>query len=128
MSIQKLSQKLSQSRISQKFSYFLPIALVSCSLAIALPVIAQSIPNQISSPNIIYVNPQTGSDRPESGSNSQPFKTITYAITRSQISQPTIIQLADGKYSKLTGEKFPIRLRPNITLRGNETNKGNFLE
>ncbi|WP_271252375.1 DUF1565 domain-containing protein [Pseudanabaena sp. Chao 1811] len=108
--------------------YLLPIVILSPSLAIATPVIAQSqvSPSSQSSPqatqNIIYVNPQTGSDRPDQGSNIAPFKTITYAISRAQAGQ--IIQLAYGTYSNATGEKFPIRVRPNVTLRGNEAEKG----
>ena len=124
--------KMSIRQISQGFSfqgfYLLPIMILPLSLAIATPVIAQSQVSQSSqiSPqvtqNIIYVNPQTGSDRPELGSNVAPFKTISYAISRAQAGQ--IIQLAYGTYSSATGEKFPIRLRPNVTLRGNETTKG----
>ena len=124
--------KMSIRQTSQGFSfqgfYLLPIMILPLSLAIATPVIAQSQVSQSSqiSPqvtqNIIYVNPQTGSDRPELGSNVAPFKTISYAISRAQAGQ--IIQLAYGTYSSATGEKFPIRLRPNVTLRGNETTKG----
>ncbi|BBC25079.1 parallel beta-helix repeat-containing protein [Pseudanabaena sp. ABRG5-3] len=124
--------KMSIRQTSQGFSfqgfYLLPIVILSPSLAIAPPVIAQSqVPQSTqSSPqvtqNIIYVNPQTGSDRPEQGSNIAPFKTITYAIGRAQAGQ--IIQLAYGTYSSATGEKFPIRVRPNVTLRGNEAEKG----
>jgi len=108
--------------------YLLPIVILSPSLAISTPVIAQSqvSPSSPNSPqvtqNIIYVNPQTGSDRPDQGSNIAPFKTITYAISRAQTGQ--IIQLAYGTYSNATGEKFPIRVRPNVTLRGNEAEKG----
>ncbi|MFN9146227.1 MAG: DUF1565 domain-containing protein [Pseudanabaena sp.] len=108
--------------------YLLPIVLLLPSLAIATPVLAQSqiSPSLQNSPQvtqkIIYVNPQTGSDRPDHGSNIAPFKTITYAISRSQAGQ--IIQLAYGTYSNATGEKFPIRVSPNVTLRGNEGEKG----
>jgi len=134
MSIRHISPQ-----ISQRLSHFLPIAFLLPSLlssfAIALPSTAQTQANQNSlqnlqtvkqsiPPNILYVNPQTGIDHPESGSSKQPFKSITYALTRTQIGQLTIIQLADGKYSSATGEKFPISLRPNLTLRGNEKNKG----
>jgi len=113
--------------ISQNLICLLPMVSLLPSVAIATPVIAQTPQNpqainQNTSQNIIYVNPQTGSDRPELGSNVAPFKTITYAISRAQAGQ--IIQLAYGTYSSATGEKFPIRLRPNVTLRGNEPAKG----
>ncbi len=122
VSTKDLVFKMSFHQISQRLSYCLPIACLALSWATALPAIAQSPVTQNS---ILYVNSQTGSDRPEfGGSNQQAFKTITYAISRAKVGQPTIIQLAEGKYSIATGEKFPIRLRPNLTLRGNETNKG----
>lgn len=117
--------KTFQGFIFQNLIYLLPIAILSPTLAITSPVAAQSQASP-SSPaitqNIIYVNPQTGSDRPEQGSNTAPFKTITYAISRAEAGQ--IIQLAYGTYSSATGEQFPIRLRPNVTLRGNEATKG----
>jgi len=96
----------------------LPIAILSPSFAIA----QTPQTSQAATQNILYVNPQTGNDRPEQSSNVAPFKTISYAISRAQSGQ--IIQLAYGTYSSATGEKFPIRLRPNVTLRGNETTKG----
>jgi len=111
-------RKTFQGFIFQDLIYLLPIAILSPCLAIASPAIAQTQTSQ----NINYVNSQTGSDRPELGSNVAPFKTISYAISRAQSGQ--IIQLANGTYSSATGEKFPIRLRPNVTLRGNEAVKG----
>ncbi len=112
-------RKTFQGFIQQSFGYLLPI--LTPSLAIVAPVIAQSSQNI---QNIIYINPQTGSDRPNQGSNIAPFKTITYAISRVRSEQSTIIQLANGTYSSATGEQFPIKLRPNMTLRGNEATKG----
>ncbi|WP_103667682.1 DUF1565 domain-containing protein [Pseudanabaena sp. BC1403] len=117
--------KTFQGFIFQNLIYLLPIAIFSPSIAIATPAIAQSQTTQSSlttQQNIIYVNPQTGSDRADQGSNTNPFKTITYAISRAQAGQ--IIQLAYGTYSSATGEQFPLRLRSDVTLRGNEANKG----
>ncbi|MCA6501167.1 MAG: DUF1565 domain-containing protein [Pseudanabaena sp.] len=117
--------KTFQGFIFQNLIYLLPIAILSPTLAIASPVVAQSQTLTSSSAiaqNIIYVNPQTGSDRPEQGSTVAPFKTVTYAMSRAQTGQ--IIQLAYGTYSSATGEQFPMRLRPNVTLRGNEATKG----
>ena len=125
-------RKTFQGFIFQDFIGLLPVIILSPSLAIATPAIAQSqMPQsqqnnkqvtQNITQNIIYVNPQTGSDRPEQGTNIAPLKTITYAISRVQSGQ--IIQLANGTYSQATGEKFPIKLPANVTLRGNEANKG----
>ena len=117
--------KTFQGFIFQNLIYLLPIAILSPTLAIASPVAAQSQTSTSSSAiaqNIIYVNPQTGSDRADQGSNTAPFKTITYAISRAQTGQ--IIQLAYGTYSSATGEQFPLKLRSDVTLRGNEANKG----
>ena len=117
--------KTFQGFIFQNLIYLLPIAILSPTLAIASPVVAQSQTLTSSSAiaqNIIYVNPQTGSDRPDQGSTVAPFKTVTYAMSRAQTGQ--IIQLAYGTYSSATGEQFPMRLRPNVTLRGNEATKG----
>ncbi|PZO43502.1 MAG: hypothetical protein DCF19_06085 [Pseudanabaena frigida] len=114
-------RKTFQGCVFQSFNYLLPLIILSPCLAIATPVSAQS---QSVTPNILYVNPQTGSDRPDRGTNIAPFKTITYAISRAQSGQATIIQLANATYSSITGEQFPIRLRANVTLRGNEANKG----
>ncbi|MBD2177984.1 DUF1565 domain-containing protein [Pseudanabaena sp. FACHB-1998] len=120
-------------------TYLLPLISILASNAIAIPVIAQSnnkastnskISNQVTnnpesaSPVILYVNPLTGSDRPENGSNASPFKSISYAVSRIQDGNSRIIQLANGTYSTATGERFPIRLQANVTLRGNEANKG----
>jgi parallel beta-helix repeat protein len=117
--------KTFQGFIFQNLIYLLPIAILSPTLAIASPVVAQSQTLTSSSAiaqNIIYVNPQTGRDRPDQGSTVAPFKTVTYAMSRAQTGQ--IIQLAYGTYSSATGEQFPMRLRPNVTLRGSEATKG----
>ncbi|MDX2255626.1 MAG: DUF1565 domain-containing protein [Pseudanabaenaceae cyanobacterium bins.39] len=73
---------------------------------------------------ILYVNPRTGSDRPDHGDRVTPLKTITYALGRVKTGQTTIIQLANGTYSKDTGEQFPLRLPKDVTVRGDESNKG----
>lgn len=109
----------------QKISGFDLLDSIAFSCVItAIPAIAQTSPQTTEPQNIIYVNPQTGSDRPEQGTNTAPFKTISYAISRAKPETITIIQLANGLYSNNTGEQFPIRLRPNLTLRGNEADKG----
>ena len=111
--------------ISKRFQdliYLIPIAF--SSVITAIPAITQTSPQTTEPQNIIYVNPQTGSDRPEQGTNTAPFKTISYAISRAKPETITIIQLANGLYSNNTGEQFPIRLRSNVTLRGNEADKG----
>ncbi|HLP90037.1 MAG TPA: DUF1565 domain-containing protein [Nostocaceae cyanobacterium] len=71
---------------------------------------------------VIYVNPVQGRDTAGAGSENAPYKTITFAISQAQ--PGTVIQLVPGSYTKDTGEKFPLLLKPNVTLKGNESNKG----
>lgn len=70
-----------------------------------------------------YVNPTTGSDSADAGSQAKPFKTIAYAIKKA--SSDTTIQLATGNYTAATGEIFPLSIPAGVKVVGNETNKGN---
>ncbi|AFY53657.1 parallel beta-helix repeat (two copies) [Rivularia sp. PCC 7116] len=73
--------------------------------------------------SIIYVNPQTGTDAFGAGTTeAAAFKTINFALKQAQ--PGTVVQLAPGTYSKETGEKFPLRVKEGITLRGDEAGKG----
>ncbi|MDH6060341.1 DUF1565 domain-containing protein [Chrysosporum bergii ANA360D] len=92
---------------------------VSHQKATALNLIAQ-VPT---SATVIYVNPQNGVDTPGVGtSEATPYKTITFALKQAQ--PGTIIQLAPGTYNSESGEQFPLLLNPGVTLRGNESSKG----
>ncbi|QDL07405.1 hypothetical protein DP113_05330 [Brasilonema octagenarum UFV-E1] len=73
--------------------------------------------------SVIYVNPQTGTDS-TSASNSEaaPYKTITYALNQAQ--PGTVIQLAPGTYNQENGETFPLLIKQGVTLRGDESTKG----
>jgi parallel beta-helix repeat protein len=72
--------------------------------------------------NTLWVNPQTGNDAGAGDSQNTPFKTITQAL---QTARPgTIIQLAPGTYSAQSGEQFPLKLKPDITLRGEPNSQG----
>jgi parallel beta-helix repeat protein len=71
---------------------------------------------------VVYVNPTLGTDGPSAGSESAPFRTISYAMQ--QVQPNTVIQLAPGSYTRDTGEVFPIVVRPNVILRGDESTKG----
>lgn len=73
--------------------------------------------------SIIYVNPQTGTNQAGAGTTeAAPFKTITFALRQAQAG--TVIQLAPGTYSEETGEKFPLKIKQGVTLRGDEAGKG----
>ncbi|MDF5721069.1 MAG: DUF1565 domain-containing protein [Rhizonema sp. PD37] len=72
---------------------------------------------------VIYVNSQSGQDSSGAGNaEATPYKTITYALNQAQ--QGTVIQLAPGTYSKDSGEQFPLEIKPGVTLRGDESSKG----
>ncbi|MEA5517124.1 DUF1565 domain-containing protein [Nodularia sp. UHCC 0506] len=75
------------------------------------------------SATVIYVNPDTGTDADGVGSTeAAPYKTITFALRQAQ--PGTIIQLAPGTYNSESGEQFPLLLNPGVTLRGDESSKG----
>ncbi|MBE9198109.1 MULTISPECIES: DUF1565 domain-containing protein [unclassified Nodularia (in: cyanobacteria)] len=75
------------------------------------------------SATVIYVNPQTGADTTGVGTTAAaPYKTITFALRQAQ--PGTIIQLAPGTYNSESGEQFPLLLNPGVTLRGDESSKG----
>jgi len=65
---------------------------------------------------LIHVNAEAGSDRNGDGSQMRPLQTITAALSQAQPN--TVIVLAPGEYSAATGEVFPLRLRPGVTVQG----------
>lgn len=88
--------------------------------AIAPNVVAQ-VPATTAS--IIYVNPQTGQDSNSAGTTeAKPYKTITYALNQAQ--SGTVIQLSPGTYNKDSGEQFPLLIKQGVTLRGDDSSKG----
>ena len=70
----------------------------------------------------LFVNPVTGSDGGGNGSAQAPFKTITHALQMA--GSDTVIELAPGTYSALTGESFPIELKPGVIIQGDPATKG----
>ncbi|GAA6615976.1 DUF1565 domain-containing protein [Scytonema sp. NUACC26] len=71
----------------------------------------------------LYVNPETGQDSPDAGSSeAKAYKTITYALK--QVKAGAVIQLAPGTYNQESGEVFPLTIGPSVTLRGDESTKG----
>ncbi len=79
-----------------------------------LPKIAQAN-------TIIFVSPN-GADSNSGLAATQPLRSITAAISRSQ--SGSVIQVADGNYSVETGEQFPLAIPSGVTLRGNPSNQG----
>ncbi|MEM7726140.1 MAG: DUF1565 domain-containing protein [Cyanobacteria bacterium P01_A01_bin.45] len=73
--------------------------------------------------NIIYVNSETGNDSEGAGTTlSSAYKTITFALQQAQ--PGTLVQLAPGTYSAETGETFPLQVQSGVTLKGDESSKG----
>ncbi len=70
---------------------------------------------------VLLVDPVAGNDAAD-GSDRAPFKTITQALRVAQTG--TIILLAPGTYSQETGETFPLRLKPDVTVQGNTETRG----
>ncbi|MBT9316131.1 DUF1565 domain-containing protein [Leptothoe spongobia] len=67
---------------------------------------------------VLHVDVATGNDQQGVGSAEQPYKTITRALEMVAPRVSTVILLAPGHYSQASGEQFPLRLRPGITIQG----------
>ena len=120
---------------SLKSPFWLSALLIVCGSSLLLPrqVSAQTLPQVNTSAiqqaqvpagaTVIYVNPQTGSDAQGAGSTeAAPYKTITFALQQAQ--PGTIIQLAPGNYSSESGEQFPLNVKSGVTLKGDESTRG----
>ncbi|MBA3923161.1 MAG: DUF1565 domain-containing protein [Nostocaceae cyanobacterium] len=95
-------------------------ALLPSGVSATPPQVISQTP---ASGTVIYVNSTTGSDASGAGAaEATPYKTITYALTKAQPN--TTIQLASATYSADTGETFPLVIKQGVTLRGDESAKG----
>ncbi|MGB7274932.1 MAG: DUF1565 domain-containing protein [Geitlerinemataceae cyanobacterium] len=94
-------------------------AIASGSLPTPLKPVTQRSDTEITR---LYVNPLSGNDDRTSGNALSPLRTITYAL---EIAQPnTVILLASGTYNTNSGESFPLRLKPGVTIQGNPETRG----
>ena len=75
----------------------------------------------ISQVNVLFVNPGAGNDSGD-GSSIAPLQTITKALEIAQSN--TVIRLAQGNYSESSGEKFPLFLRPDVSITGEPSSGG----
>ncbi|MFN5955172.1 MAG: DUF1565 domain-containing protein [Dolichospermum sp.] len=96
-------------------SFLVTTLAVSSLLGVTFAAQAQLPP--VSS--VIYVDPVNSLNTAETGTSANPYKTITDALI--QAKPGTVIQLAPGNYSN---ESFPIKLKPGVTLRGDESSLG----
>lgn len=109
------------------------IALLFCSGAVSLPgyaaqpvSVAQAPASDPSIPSgytIVYVNPVLGKDEPSAGlRKGLPYRTITYALQ--QAKPRTTIQLDPGSYTPESGEKFPLVLKSEVVVQGDDSTQG----
>ncbi|HEY9883751.1 MAG TPA: DUF1565 domain-containing protein, partial [Thermosynechococcaceae cyanobacterium] len=120
-----------QRRLWQRCSCFCLSTLVGYALLASFDrghaqVVAQAL--LASAPMIgatsvaLLVNPTSGDDAVADGSDRAPFKTITRALQVAPAG--TVILLTSGTYSQETGETFPLRLKPDVTIQGNTETRG----
>ena len=80
--------------------------------------------NPVSQPaqQVLLIHPTLGNDQTADGSQALPFRTITRAL---QVAPSgSVLLLSAGTYSSESGETFPLRLKPGITLQGDPTVSG----
>ena len=104
---------------------FLTIALLTKS-AIAQPGAIVPPANPANPANlaqqVLLIHPTLGNDQTADGSQALPFRTITRAL---QVAPSgSVLLLSAGTYSSESGETFPLRLKPGITLQGDPTVSG----
>ena len=98
------------------------LAQVFSAADLAAPIATTSPSTNRVTQAILLVNPTMGNDAIADGSERAPFKTITQAL---QVARPsTVIFLSPGMYSQETGETFPLRLKPDVTVQGNTETRG----
>ena len=76
-----------------------------------------------------YVNAVTGSDTSGDGRESNPWKTITYALSQvgGTEEDTATIHVAAGNYNVELGESFPLQMESYVSLSGDDEEKDQFL-
>lgn len=98
------------------------IAVGSIGIPVVLgSLLAEGAIAQTQAATVLYVDPVQGSDA-GAGTAQAPLKTITQALAIAPTS--SVIQLAPGTYSAASGETFPLRLQPGVTLQGSAESQG----
>jgi len=70
----------------------------------------------------VYVNAVSGNDASGDGTAGNPYKSITKALTDSNVGATGKIFVATGTYNIANGETFPIQIPANVTLEGTGPN------
>jgi len=74
----------------------------------------------IAQAKVLFVKPSVENDG--NGSETAPFKTITQAL---EVAEPnSTIVLSPGTYDESSGETFPIRLKPGVSIQGDSKSRG----
>lgn len=128
LSIQRTAQQtdihgllVTATRLSLTVFFWLGFSYTSVALE-PPPQLAQTpTSNTQTAKKLIFVNPTAGENG--NGSKSNPFKTIAQALQQAE--SDSTIELATGTYSRESGEKFPLKLKPGVTLQGDSSSKGN---
>jgi parallel beta-helix repeat protein len=64
----------------------------------------------------IYVSSLDGDNQNGDGTQAKPYKTITHALSQAVASD--VIHISAGSFDRELGERFPIRIKPNVHLEG----------
>lgn len=97
-------------------------AIAQIAQTVDMPAAPPTLAQAGSAVNLLFVNPTVGNDASGSGRQNAPLRTITQAL---RVAQPnTVIMLAAGTYSAESGETFPLRLQPGVTVQGDPSARG----
>lgn len=100
----------------------LAIAASSVGVPVVLgSLLAEGAIAQTQAATVLYVDPARGNDA-SAGTAQAPLRTITQALAIAPAN--SVIQLASGTYSAASGETFPLRLQPGVTLQGSAERQG----
>ena len=71
---------------------------------------------------MLFVNPSVDNNKTGDGSFNAPFKTITQALQVAEAN--SVIVLAAGTYTAVSGETFPLQLKSGVSIQGDSKTKG----
>lgn len=110
------------------------MGLVLVGLSVSWPCVALPIPArsqmlagraEARGYSMLFVSAEAGSDTLGNGSQMRPFSTVTRALE--QAAPNTVIVMAAGEYSRASGEVFPLRLKPGVTIQGSPVDRGQIV-
>lgn len=75
---------------------------------------------------MLFVNPSVDNNKTGDGSFNAPFKTITQALQVAEAN--SVIVLAAGTYTAVSGETFPLQLKSGVSIQGDSKTKGRNIQ